>query len=392
MLGMAKIKFGEMSNIDLEEAMARDYQVFKIPLLKRFISVTAKHLNSLEAMYVAMDRANFQTEYNKFFGQRNALKVEKDFRSIQNFRAAEEEFFDRFHSLVDNKDFNSPVYSFEEALDEVFNLVDLEIDYWKQELPNAATPEYIAEVTNSITVLSLIQKNKSALVDHFFYGYDKSRIKAKEKLKVGQFKLMSVLGNTDSTEEERTLAEEKFNTLRQEVEDSLTVDPQTALSARVKYRLAGLTYQSSKRDKTPIPFHKSFSILIKYLNQANTSSVQSLISHIEKAASNFVTARETPQSPQEAVVRMMQNLVTELKLKSPKYTFRRDITHKSLYVLGEDGLAIGQQNEGESLDDFINRIAPNDRENIVKSYKHFEAFTTAASLSSAICAQRPFKM
>lgn len=172
MYALKRAELGDLPFIDLEEAMAQSYQTFKIPLLRRFISFTAANLNTLEGMYEAFDKGSFSSERSKFFGERNALKIKKDFATVRNFNEAERRFFQVFKSLMtyDPKS-NDRVFTFEEALDEVFRVIENDVENLKKTLTSTAqgTQAY-SYAFKLMSVSNLVLLNKKSMLEHFFKG------------------------------------------------------------------------------------------------------------------------------------------------------------------------------------------------------------------------------
>lgn len=130
------------------------------------------------------------------------------------------------------------------------------------------------------------------------------------------------------------------------------------------------------------------------MSQADTSSLDSILNHITRRLSKYSKAVALPQSPHEAVLQMLENLKTLIEIgEAPGISFRRDVSKKALYV-EYPNREPSEQLTGETLDDFINRIATSkeNRADLIKSYRYFDAVVTMTSMSSAISALRPYRM
>lgn len=138
------------------------------------------------------------------------------------------------------------------------------------------------------------------------------------------------MGDPTYTDEQREAEQEKFQSLKQETVESLSIDPETGLTARIKHGLATLTYETSRGPNTPIPFKRSFIVLAKILHQADMRSPEALVKHVEDKFKKYKTSKAHPQSVEDAIVRYLKRLTEALDIPSPAVRFKRNTEFASL--------------------------------------------------------------
>lgn len=398
LIDLAKGAYGDLPLSELSERLAQSFQTYRIPLISRFLKTTIKDLESLDNMFRYIDENFLGSPYDKMMGSRPTLDILRNFDTpeladpMRLFLACEQTLFDTLTAML-NPPPNGRIYSLDEALVEIFPIMAKDLDKISKDLASVTVDSERAKLEDRSFILGAILKNKEGILAHYFRGWDQSKIRAKDKLKRVENRLSSILRSSEHSDEEKEAEELKYQTLKAETEESLSRDPETGLTARIKYALGTLTYKSSRGDYTPIPFKTSFAILTKLLNQADLRSPQALVGHIQKKFSKYQSFDKRPPTPEGAILGYLRDLTDSLDIEPRTFTFKRNTRYASLWVDASNKTL--QQQSGEKLNDFVNRVAKElnvPRSKVIDAYKFFDAKVTLSNIATQIGSLAPYKM
>lgn len=356
-LELARERYGNQTQIELEEALANDFmnyvtkpksiggrlaQFFR--KLLRFFGFTYNNLSSLEILF---DQINGGLMSKDAFPS-----IERDLAerwpTNEQYNLAKNAFFSTFEHLFYEARNNpeAPLYSFDEAVDAT--ITELQ--------KRAADPSTDPILASALEVLSIDGKAATAeLINKFFYSTNvkalrQGRITALKRQKRYIKENIEDLRELDTdiesapadTEDQLNALEEDLlkveASINEETIQSDLANPNDKISGRVKQRLISVAYRKNNRIVKG-DYYSVFNALLPMLSQADVSSLgafeASIYSSIKKYRNAF--AEEVPSNVRKAAAKFMDEMFTNIKrfsIKAPKTAaFFKDVSTKLEYLV-----------------------------------------------------------
>lgn len=361
-LELAKEKYGDKSQLDLEEDLANDFMDYVrkpksfsgklaefFRKLLRFFGFTYNNLSSIELLFDQIESGLMSKD--------NFPSIERDLAqrwpTNEQYNLAKFAFFNTFEKIFYEARNNpsAPLYSFDEA-------VDATITELHKVAADPATDPILA---SALEVLEYDGRAATAeFINKFFYSTDvkalrQGRITALKRQKAG---IKNAIGDLREIEQEQDSSapdsEQQIEALEEDllrVEASINeetiqsdlMNPNDKMSGRVKQRLISVAYRKNGR-VVKGDYYSVFNALLPMLSQADTSSLQNFEGSVYTSINRYKDAfsEEIPSNVRKAAAKFMDQVFTNIKRfssKAPKTaTFFRDASTKLEYlVVSTDG-------------------------------------------------------
>lgn len=432
-LELARKKYGNIPQIELEERLAEDFSNYKSKTgffrkifnrILRFLNFSYNNMKGIEDFFESIDNGYYRSPRSSAVGVERNYPILREFGTIENFTIAKQIFFEVFNAI-----YNDPtkVRGYDEAVSETLDVIKA----YTKGIPYDFNLNYEESVIKG-ALEKLITKNGKAaryFIETFFYATD---VKAVVELKKKQrqdlvneaetiketiaFLESSLEGDNSLGARIKSLEAELFETerlLSEETFDSELQDPQSKLTSRVKQRLVNIKYEDRGRVKYA-EFSKAFNTVISLVAQANTTSLEEFINSVRKRV-QYIGKSITPgesgyyTTVRKATAAFMYDIIDKTSNPSiSNITFFKDVNYPKEYVVisrsgaptanvtytkakNDPDKQIIPRHEGQTMDDFIKGISSEYNipyEEIAKAYYLYEDLNFLRSLIAATASLR----
>lgn len=421
-LTLAREQYGNLSSQALEEKMAEDFARYErkrglLQALKdlfnhllKLLGFTYKNFSTMEDLFYAMDAGLLTKRSDPLRGERPMLFIPTRFSSIEAFDVARKEFIDTFQQTLESK---NPVYSFDEAV--IKTIETLRDTVYEDEFTATAVKTLLEpEVLNGF-----LQKYFGST----YIRQAKKRFDT-EALRIRQDEILSQLESLEESIDEQSEEfpdeyfelQDELSSIRDELMDSDTIDPEETLSARVKQRLANISY-TYKGQRRYIDVTTAFNLLLPLASGISAMSLEDYVTQLSKKLHSVSGGKAV--GVRGTIAKHVNKLLDRVALAvarpiNKRVSFRRDVFSEDFYVLVsktkdvrpmtlqeaiKDPEVIVHHLEGLTMDSLVKEILaslkgltfelPNGKtrqvsyEDVAEAYQDFEAINFAIGLHFA---------
>lgn len=340
-LTIARQQYGNLPTKALEEKMAEDFARYErkrglLQALKdlfnhllKLLGFTYKNFSTLEDLFYSMDAGLLTKRAHPLAGERPMLFIPTRFASVEAFDAARKEFIDTFQSLLESK---NPVYSFDEAVISTIETLRQTV-YEDQFIAQAVSTLLEPEVLNGF----LLKYFGSTYLREAKRRFDTTALRLREDEILA--KLESIEESLDEQSEEFPdeyfELQDELSSIRDELMDSDTIDPEESLSARVKQRLANISY-TYKGQRRYIDVTTSFNLLLPLASGITAMSLEDYVSQLSKKLHTVSGGKAA--GVRGTIARHVNKMLDRVALAMVRpinkhVSFRRDVFSEDFYVL-----------------------------------------------------------
>lgn len=417
---LAKEKYKLDDMVQLEEALANDFMVYKskpksfsgkLKILFRkilnFFGFTYNNLSTIDAFFDELSEGIISGK--ETFNYKVERNLAERWPSVESYTYAKETFLDVFHHVYSDE---NVLTSFDDALQETVDHIRRFIQTNESDVIAPVDAQFATQS------LSLLTYQEGKAYKEFIGKYFKS-INSNSSKEVTMHLLQNKLAALESGE--ITDASESF--IEEEIEatklalsniEAELVDPMNKINGRIKQRLVTLPYKHKQRVVRG-DFYSIFNSILPLVQQAPNTSVEEFLDTLHARATSKVgsVTEEIPTTVRRAGAKFLQSLPQRFKrLESnsdESITFFKDSNYQNEYAIQSTNgsstrsithtdainnphlYRISVKPTGVTTADWVNTLSSTQQ--AANSYRLFEELTFISSLISSTASlykARPF--
>lgn len=411
-LDLAREVYGNLDVAALEEKLAEDFAKYErkggilnalrnfFNHLLRLLGFSYRNFKTLEDLFFLMDTGALNKRSEPRSVERAMLFIPTEFSSLEAFEEARAIFIETFDKLLKS---TNPVYSFDEAV--------------------VATITTLANTTFEDPIAD--KAVKTLLIPHVLHGFLDKYFgaayieQASKRLALTPLKerktaiesrladLEALLESDEATQEdmdEYLKLEDELSSIADQLKDSDTINPEDSLSARVKQRLANITYTYRGQVRF-VDVSTAFNMILPVASGIQATSLRDYIEQLSKRihAGVNLKAKGVRAAVASRLAQMLdQAAIALIRPINERVSFRRDMFSTDFYAIVSTQVDVSKMSlqqalkhpqvkvhflEGRSLDalvkDVLKDLPGYSYEQVAQAYQDFELINFVIALHFA---------